>query len=46
MKYQRPEIRLDAEAIRAIESHRKPIGQHDNPDSNPLKTSPAYEADE
>lgn len=46
MKYQKPELRLSTEAIQAIESHTKFVGLHDNPDSNPIKTTPAYEADE
>jgi hypothetical protein len=46
MEYRKPELVLSADAIRTIESHMKPIGQVDNPNSNPNKTSPAYEADE
>jgi hypothetical protein len=46
MKYQKPELRVSAEAIRVIESFGKPIAPHDNPDTNPIKSTPAYEADE
>lgn len=46
MKYQKPEVRLSTEAIRAIESFGKPIGPTDNPDTLPTRTTPAYEADE
>jgi hypothetical protein len=46
MKYQKPEVRISAEAIRAIEGLGKWVGPHDNPDTNPIKTTPAYEADE
>lgn len=46
MKYRKPELVVLPDAIRTIESHMKPIGQFDNPNSNPRKTSPAYEADE
>lgn len=46
MKYQKPEVVLLADALHAIESHVKPIGLVDNPDTNPQKTSTAYEADE
>jgi hypothetical protein len=46
MQYQKPELLVAADAIRVIESHVKPIGLVDNPDTNPNKTSTAYEADE
>jgi hypothetical protein len=46
MKYQKPEVRISAEAIRAIEGLGKWVGPHDNPDTNPIKSTPAYEADE
>lgn len=46
MKYEKPEVRLTTEAIRAIEGLGKPFGPRDNPDSLPIKTTPAYEADE
>jgi hypothetical protein len=46
VKYQKPEVVLSTDAARAIESHVKPIGLVDNPDTNPQKTSTAYEADE
>jgi len=46
MKYEKPEVRISAEAIRAIEGFGKVGGPHDNPDTNPTKTTPAYEADE
>ena len=46
MKYQKPEVRISAEAIRTIQGFGKPIGVHENPDTNPIKSTPAYEADE
>jgi hypothetical protein len=46
VEYRKPEMVISIDAIRTIESHMKPIGQVDNPNSNPQKTSPAYEADE
>jgi hypothetical protein len=46
VKYQKPTVVFSADALRAIESHVKPIGLQDSPDTNPQKTSTAYEADE
>jgi hypothetical protein len=46
MKYEKPEVRLSTEAIRAIEGFGKPLGPSDNPDNQLMKTTPAYEADE
>jgi|HubBroStandDraft_2_1064218.scaffolds.fasta_scaffold557990_1 hypothetical protein len=46
MKYQKPEVRLSTDAIQAIENHTKFVGRYDNPNTNPTKTTPAYEADE
>ena len=46
MRYEKPVVRLSAEAIRTIESHSKGMGLADNPDTNPIHTTPAYEADE
>jgi hypothetical protein len=46
MEYRKPELLVSADAICAIESHVKPFGLADNPDTNPNKTSTAYEADE
>jgi hypothetical protein len=46
VKYQKPELVVLAGAVRLIESHVKPDGMTDNPDTNPNKTSTAYEADE
>lgn len=46
MAYRKPELVHLADAIRAVESHMKPMGTEDNPHTNPQKTSAAYEADE
>lgn len=46
MKYQKPEVVLSVDAIRTIESNMKPIGDVDNPNDDPQKTSSAYQADE
>jgi hypothetical protein len=46
MKYEKPEVRLSAEAIRTIESHSKLTGLPDTMVGNPIHTTPAYEADE
>lgn len=46
MKYERPEIRLSAEAIRSIEMHNKLTGNPDIIKDDPVQTTPAYEADE
>jgi hypothetical protein len=46
VKYRKPEVLLSTKAIGTIESHVKPVGLYENPDTNPLKTNPAYEADE
>ncbi|HXM14139.1 MAG TPA: hypothetical protein VN933_02785 [Candidatus Eremiobacteraceae bacterium] len=46
MKYEKPEVRIAAEAIRAIESHTKFLGTPDTMVGNPIHTTPAYEADE
>jgi hypothetical protein len=46
MKYSRPELIVSDDAIRVIQSHVKPFGMVDSPNTNPNKTSTAYEADE
>lgn len=46
MKYQKPEVLLFADAVSTIESFIKPHGTVDNPNSDPEKSSSAYEADE
>jgi hypothetical protein len=43
VKYQKPEVLVLARAIGAIESHVKPIGFYEFPDTNPLITNPADE---
>jgi hypothetical protein len=42
MKYENPEVRISAEAIRAIEGLGKWVGPHDNPDDQLMKSTPAY----
>jgi hypothetical protein len=46
MVYNKPELRLVADALGAIQAHQKP--QNGNPDtgSDPRPTNAAYEADE
>lgn len=44
--YRKPELVVVADALQTTESHVKPFGMVDNPDTNPQKTSTAYEADE
>ncbi len=46
MEYRKPELVFSADALQMIQSHVKPFGMVDNPDTNPQKTSTAYEADE
>ncbi|MGA8678498.1 MAG: hypothetical protein WB621_25045 [Candidatus Acidiferrales bacterium] len=46
MKYERPEIRLSAEAIRTIETHSKWMGSPDLIIEDQVHTTAAYEADE
>jgi hypothetical protein len=46
MKYEKPEVRLSAEAIRTIESFRKGLGNPDNIVGDPVLSTAAYEADE
>jgi|BogFormECP03_OM2_1039629.scaffolds.fasta_scaffold06244_2 hypothetical protein len=46
MKYEKPEVRIVAEAIRAIEDHAKLVGAPDSMVGNPIHTTPAYQADE
>jgi hypothetical protein len=46
MKYEKPEVRLSAEAIRTIETFSKGMGNPDNIVGNPVHTTAAYEADE
>jgi hypothetical protein len=46
VKYKKPEVSVSIQAIGAIESHVKPVGPLEIPWSNPIKTNPAYEADE
>jgi hypothetical protein len=46
VKYERPEIRLSAEATRTIETHNKWVGNPDQIINDPVETTPAYEADE
>jgi hypothetical protein len=45
VKYQKPEVLLSAQAVAAIETLVKGIGLPETP-SDPVKTSPAYRADE
>ena len=45
MKYTKPEITVAFDAASAIQGS-KGMGAHDNPDTNPVKTTAAYEADE
>jgi hypothetical protein len=45
MEYRKPEIVAFAEALSAIQGS-KGMGLQDNPDTNPIKTTNAYEADE
>jgi hypothetical protein len=46
VKYRKSEVLVSAQAIGAIESHVKWIGVAEVPWSNPIKTTPAYAADE
>jgi len=46
MKYEKPEVRLSAEAIRTIQMHNKLNGNPDTFIEDPVQTTPAYEADE
>jgi hypothetical protein len=46
MEYRKPELVVSSDAIRVIEAHLKPVGNPDNPTSDPEQTSAAYEADE
>jgi hypothetical protein len=46
VKYEKPEIRLSAEAIRTIETHSKWMGNPDTFIQDLVQTTPAYEADE
>jgi hypothetical protein len=45
MTYQKPKITRKLEAISVIRGV-KGMGAHDVPDSNPIKTTSAYDADE
>jgi hypothetical protein len=45
VKYQKPEVSVSAQAVTAIESHVKWNGLPEII-SDPIKTTPAYEADE
>jgi hypothetical protein len=45
VKYPKPEALVSAQAVAAIETHVKWIGLPETP-TDPVKTSPAYEADE
>ena len=46
MKYEKPEVRLSAEAIRTIETFSKGMGFPDSIPNDPVHTTNAYEADE
>jgi len=45
VKYQKPEVSVPAKAVRAIESHVQWVGLPETP-TNPIRTTPAYKADE
>lgn len=44
MKYEKPEVSLSENAVRAIQSHTKPGGNEDLPGE--AESTSAYEADE
>jgi hypothetical protein len=46
MKYEKPEVRLSAEAIRTIETFSKGMGFPDSIVGDLVHSTPAYEADE
>jgi hypothetical protein len=46
MKYEKPEVRLSAEAIRTIETFSKGTGFADNIVGDLVRSTPAYESDE
>jgi len=45
VNYEKPEVSVSVQAVAASESHSKPVGLPEIP-TEPIKTNPAYEADE